>query len=84
MSTGAAFRLLLRCHVTIARNVFSAIDGAVHFVPWLFIFFGVLFTWLACMVVVMDARAERDQYNQSNVLYQQKVDSLEIALELRR
>lgn len=57
------------------RNVWRAINKAVHKLPWVFIIVAVAVSVLASHIVIGKARAERDNYNKKLVHATQELES---------
>lgn len=79
MTTADAFVNIGRLTAVIFRNLFRGIDHAAHRWPWAFIIPLLIASVVTCFVLVAQARAERDHYNQLNVHLQQQVDSYKAA-----
>lgn len=79
MTTKDALVNIGRLTALIFRNLFKGIDKAAHRWPWAFIIPLLIASIVTCFVLVGQARAERDHYNQINVHLQQQVDSYKAA-----
>ena len=76
-TTREAFIYIIRYTIVIIRNVWRAVNHAVHRLPWLFILLAFALSFIVSFISIGKARAERDSYNQKNVELSQKVASYE-------
>jgi len=79
VTTSEAFVYIGRFAAVIFKNMFNGIDKAAHRWPWAFIVPIIIASVVTCFVLVAQARAERDHYNQLNAHLQQQVDSYKAA-----
>lgn len=79
VTTWEAFAYIGRFSAVIIRNLLRTVDKAAHRWPWAFIFAVLLASTVTCFMLIGQARAERDHYNQINVRLQQQVDSYKAA-----
>lgn len=79
VTTGEAFMYIGRYTAVIFKNLFRGINKAAHLYPWAFIIPLIIASVVTCFILVGQARAERDHYNQLNVHLQQQVDSYKAA-----
>lgn len=78
-TTQEALKYIQRFSLVILRNLFKAIDEAAHRWPWQLAGIVLVACVITGYVLIGQARAERDHYNQINVHLQQQVDSYKAA-----
>ena len=83
MTTKDAFVQIIKCIGVILRNTWRSIDEVAHKYPWIFIVEILIVSSITSVVYVGQARAERDYSSKKLVSVQQRLDSLECALNIK-
>lgn len=83
MTTKDAFVQIIKCTGVILRNTWKSIDKAAHKYPWIFIVGIIIISTIISVVCIGKARAERDYSSKKLVSVQQRLDSVECALNIK-
>ena len=83
MTTKDAFIQIVKCTGVILRNTWRSIDKAAHKYPWVFIIGVFMASSIISVVCIGKARAERDYSSKKLISVQQRLDSVECALDIK-
>lgn len=83
MTTKDAFVQIIKCTGVILRNTWRSIDKAAHKYPWIFIVGIIIISSITSVICIGKARAERDYSSKKLISVQQRLDSVECALDIK-
>lgn len=83
MTTKDAFVQIIKCTGVILRNTWRSINKAAHKYPWVFIIGVLMASSIISIICIGKARAERDYSSKKLISVQQRLDSVECALDIK-
>lgn len=83
LTTKDAFIQIIKCTGVILRNTWRSIDKAAHKYPWVFIITILVASTIISIINIGKARAERDYSSKKLISVQQRLDSVECALDIK-
>ena len=83
MTSKDAFKQIIKCICVILVNTWHSINKAVYKYPWVFIIAIAFISAIVSIVNIGKARAERDYSTKKLISVQQRLDSVECALDIK-
>lgn len=83
LTTKDAFKQIIKCSCVILVNTWNSLNKAVHKYPWVFIIGILIASSIISIINIGKARAERDYSTKKLISVQQRLDSVECALDIK-
>lgn len=83
LTTKDAFKQIIKCSWVILVNTWNSLNKAVHKYPWVFIISILIASFIISIINIGKARAERDYSTKKLISVQQRLDSVECALDIK-
>ena len=83
LTTKDAFKQIIKCSWVILVNTWNSLNKAAHKYPWVFIISILIASSIISIVNIGKARAERDYSTKKLISVQQRLDSVECALDIK-